>query len=235
MMKTYWVLSKNPSDDMTLNPLQKNKLFSHRKHPLDSALASVDDKVGRRYSSSSPPIPRFSSSKETTPTPNRTKSISPDDWPAMNRSMADHLPVTTIPEVSPILLSSLTGILKDREAIDLSPSHSSVPQDLMVLASQNMSTIREFERLAEENAQNARTLANWAHYIVQQQTTPSSPNNDQSKISMPPLQRATVATVTKPHPLLGSSVDIDDGVISNNTKTPSPTVRAAQRNDCVIT
>lgn len=130
--------------------------------------------------------------------------------------------------------SLIPGLLHSRASIDLpnvrpcngsihnrtNESVFSVPEGLASLASENISTLKEFERIAEETAQSSRKLANWSHYIssiVQQRSVEASSNPSSTKPNHLPTplagRRATVATVTPQvtpthtptH--LGSSVD----------------------------
>ena len=233
-MKTYWVLEKICSldeEEDTLNPFQKDKLIqSSRKQR--SASADIEDILRKDHNkTSSPLLPRFTpkdtTSIESTPLssrPNQRPSLSPHDWPQLDiaieqkkssRSPERHerynYPRLSTSSVVPGILASHKG-----ESIDLgdvrnlqcmSTSSLDIPEELKTLAAENKITLKEFAQIAEENAINARRVANWAQYIatVAEQQTP----RDHIAIS---TRRATVATIT---PNTGSSVDKDDSDSTN--------------------
>lgn len=232
-MKTYWVLEKKISlgeeEEDTLNPFQKDKLIQSG-HKQRSASADIEDLVREDHRKTSSPLlprltPKQTTSFESTPLSSRPRpSLSPHDWPQLDmaieqkkssRSPDRHdYPRLSTSSVVPGILASHKG-----ESIDLgdvrylqgmSTSSLDIPEELKSLAGENKITLKEFAEIAEENALNARKVANWAHYIAtvaEQQTT-----HDNVAIS---TRRATVATIT-PHtgsPRTGSSVDRDD---SNN-------------------
>ena len=239
-MKTYWVLEKICSldeEEDTLNPFQKDKLIqSGRKER--SASADIEEILRRDHNkTSSPLLPRFTPKQTTPPSshPNQRPSLSPHDWPQLDMAIEQKKPSRS-PERQnyPRLSTSsvIPGILASHkgESIDLgdvrnlqrmSTSSLEIPEELKTLAAENKISLKEFAQIAEDNALNARRVANWAQYIAtvaEQQT-----GHDHIGIS---TRRATVATIV-PH-TTGSSVDKDD---SNNTDV---VISKQKDSNCII-
>ena len=232
-----------------------------RKTRVESTadLCDAMESTLRNSNQYSPPLPRAKDYLTYDHTPKLPHilntprpSLSPDAWPALENSMQGRNNQDELDDVLTKLNSRLSntsmlqGVLNSHrgESIDLGDSRYSstaslppqfnITDDLKILASQNAASIKEFERVAEENARTARQLANWAHYVAgfvstQKQTTSSS-GKDMQNATPTTGRRATVANVETTHsdiitaikdnapqkkisysnPLLGSSVDIED-------------------------
>ena len=235
MMKTFWVIGKKPSEDKS----EKEFITSSRRSQGRSNNLSYDEhliKKGRYYS-----VPSMSPRSLTPPlrekSANPRHSITPDSWPVMEES------INSPPNISRISRGSfIPGILTSR-SIDIGDSRklkellpSSVPtisDELKMLATENITTLTEFARVAEENAQKARLLANWADYIVS--TAKEHPNVvDRPSIEPSCTRRATVANIspagdtthaTPPPDNIGTSVDKDDS---------DPSSLPTEKKDCII-
>jgi hypothetical protein len=224
-MMTYWVLEKketHSSQDEPLNPFQKSKLHSqtsplmnevsHRKLSAPPTSTPYKDSSIFGHDTKLPHI-------NDTPRP----SLSPEAWPALEQSLAgiceednklplatgicNSVPLTATGSTNHVLGyrqstgSVASGIVMNNHRdstvpLDMvKPAPINIPDELKSLASENMATLKEFEKLAEVNAQNARQLANWAHYIA----STIERNKDTIVHSPAPLEthrRATVASIT---------------------------------------
>lgn len=225
MMKTYWVLSKKspPNSETPLNPLQKSKKTTPttrtRRISFNSSIDIGD--ILETNEPVSPTLPRYNTTPQLHPSLSPRPSLSPEDWPAMNRCLIKQESPPTNNSLSNQRLSTvsaLTGVLKSHkgESVDYGTPNG-IPTELLSLASENLSSVKEFEQLAEENAQNARKIANWAHYIAsvcKEKTTPTNtltePRPSSSNIQH---RRATVATVTA----IGTPVDREDVIKEEET------------------
>lgn len=236
MMKTFWVIGKKPSKDKSEKEIITS---SRRRSQIKRNDLSYDEhltKKGRYFS-----VPSMSPRSVTPPLKERSTSprhsITPDSWPVMEES------INSLPNISRISRGSfIPGVLSSR-SIDIGDSRklkellpSSVPtisDELKMLATENITTLTEFARVAEENAQKARLLANWADYIV---ATAKEHSNVIDKQSIEPscTRRATVSNIspigdtshaTPPPDNIGTSVDKDD---SNPFSLPT------EKKDCII-
>ncbi len=221
-MRTFWVTDrKKRSTGETSKPIRPNS-------PLYDPNNS-ERKKNPKYSwprSVGPPPSSYKNHKE---------SLTPEQWPMLEESMS---PASSNPRLS-INGSMAPGILGrassdfGRQGINIQDIRrlSSIkgdaiqflPEEMQSLAQGNINTLIEFAQLAEDNAQKARQLANWAQQIVSaaHSTTDRKYSND-----------TEMGKCSKPKIIEGSSVDKED--VSNVGDLSLSTTSIQERKYCII-
>ena len=174
MMKTFWVLGKKPSSANeegkdAWNPL---KLKRKDKSTPKSSSLSPDDQftlrtTARHDRSNSIPstssLPSIQFRRGSSPAP------APDEWPELDRAIyiASNPSSALIPTRStPFSTASTVATLRTdmrEQSIPEEPMQASLPEELKALVAEkgNDLSLDEYAKLAEENAQKARKLADW--------------------------------------------------------------------------
>ena len=196
MMKTYWVRGKKEGeqdDKEQLNPLQRSQkirkasagrrntllgttVFTPSKnflstHPRSCSLQPMDSSVHLfNHRSRSPPTSMRAGSS----------SPAPSEWPKLDIAIrAANTSTESLLDESDIKLEELQALMpaQDHDSNDLS---------MMAATSAKPSDLQYYARIAEENAQKARALADWMAMLAnagQQQSsassTPVEPEEDQ--------------------------------------------------------
>ena len=183
MMKTYWVLGKKDNEEgkgEKLNPLQlQQKIKSMHKTPrrvtLPSTNVSLCDRLllhqhlptqARSYSIDlASGIPEYCDHHHS-----KRPSPAPDEWPELDKAIqaTSSSPLALVPlESTPI---STAGGATAKQGLDLRElsfhdvtSCPAFSEELRALLAEreNDLSLDEYAKLAEENAQKARKLANW--------------------------------------------------------------------------
>ena len=233
-MKTFWVLSKKSSE--RIRPRAKSPSSSNRKTRFQTIEKEAQQRESWPRHRSVPVVSTpFKEGGNGLPVSTYKSSLTPERWPELDESLSSPCPrtarlsLTNLDTRSPkqsidisdvgMIQSQLMNATQSSGGTDaLLPN---VPDELKFLASGNLGTLTEFAKLAEENAQRSRLLANWASSLVtvaQQraytQGGPPTPNNDKptNKDSLIP----SVKTSRPPNPPcpprrgIGSSVDKED-------------------------
>ena len=178
MMKTYWVLSKkqeeeNDDEGHSLQQKQKGKAIHMSSRRASPATISFSDdrhmkqdshKQRRSYSIPSPSLlPAIHVPRRSIP--------GPDEWPELENSiqLANRPPSIPLASSSTAVSTASTiSTTEESELGELRPipevqSQIVLPEELQALVTErgNDLSLDEFAKLAEENAQKARKLADW--------------------------------------------------------------------------
>ena len=186
-------------------------------------------------------------SKSTHGTPRNSISPKPEEWPAMERllngmreeedlSLVRDLPSfpRTTSNVRYSTASLIPNLLLPKDSIDVHSTSEGVTSstlhsidcskeplaldDSPPPATENISTLKDFERLAEVTAQNSRKLANWSHYItsIVQQRQVVGLGNTTHDLKQGSDHQATITAGQFGPNYLGSSVDPEDSDTPSN-------------------
>ena len=209
-MQTYWVLEKKRAETgEILNPLQKNKLSraNMKHHSIIPADVADIEAVQRQRFMSQPMIKtkyeleavqRLTGRRSTSPGP-KPKKINPNDWPAMDGCEKGNSNFTG----SEIDLSDVQSLLAPPPPPS-SPANAS--SDLRDFVCQNVESLKKFASIAEDNAQQARKMADMAKYLV---TLTESDTKLESEVREIDLA-------------VGQSAPISPNVASRDTSTTPP-------------
>ena len=210
-MKTFWVTGRKSPSKFNKPIRPKSPIFNPREPFENDAYQAHHESWPR---TKSVPVIRTPYSKM------RRDNLTPEKWPQLDESMAS--PTAAVSndtrasvgkEVVTVGNSTKSGInIEDVSKIQRL-SAGNIPDELKTLTSGNIRTLNEFAQLAEENAERARQLANWAKHIASvahSQTDTEDTNLSRQNEAL--KNHSVVPSYAKSS--LGTSVDEDDDLSS---------------------